>query len=163
MTRNIRGAQSVIRLLIHSSAFTKWQNTDWERRESMWGFGRKDLSSVKRVKPPADIPAFVEGLPKRRAQRVPDRIGRYYLPQAVLEATEAVMQRFGRENRECYVWWGGSFDSSGNGHIITAFCPETKTEYGCVQLDTSDLLSLHCKLRSLDQLLLVELHTHPPG
>ena len=40
---------------------------------------------------------------------VPERITTVHVPLAVLEATSRIMREFGRERRECYVWWGGSF------------------------------------------------------
>lgn len=100
---------------------------------------------------------------RRRRRPIPDRISRYYVPLAVLEATDQVMRRFGAEERECYVWWGGYFTPSGEGQVLTALWPEAATDFGCVHLNNRQLLQLHQQLRSLDQLLMVELHTHPPG
>ena len=100
---------------------------------------------------------------ERRRRSVPERVRRYYAPLSVLEATDRVMSRFGRERRECYVWWGGYFTESGEAQILTAIYPDTATDYGCVHLRTPELVALHEKLRALDQVLLVELHTHPPG
>jgi len=99
----------------------------------------------------------------RRRRAVPDQIRRYYVPLSVLEATDRVMRRFGQEKRECYVWWGGYFTSHGDGQVVTAFCPEAHTEFGRVHLGIRDLTALHSRLRALDQVLLAELHTHPPG
>lgn len=98
----------------------------------------------------------------RRRRPVPDRIERYYVPLPVLEATDRVMRRFGREKRECYVWWGGYFTASGDAQILTAICPELRTDYGRVHMETTELVALHEQLRTLDQVLLAELHTHPP-
>jgi hypothetical protein len=72
------------------------------------------------------------------------------------------MQRFGRERRECYVWWGGYFMDEG-AQICTALVPDVPTEFGCVHLDNATLATLHTRLRGLDQVLIAELHTHPPG
>lgn len=80
-----------------------------------------------------------------------------------MEATERVMQRFGREKRECYVWWGGYFTANGDAQVLTALCPEVPSMYGRVQLTSRELAVLHVKLRDIDQVLIVELHTHPPG
>ncbi len=99
----------------------------------------------------------------RRRQPVPAQIGRFYVPLAVLEATSRAMQRFGREERECYVWWGGYFTGAGDGQVVTALCPEVPTSFGRVHLGVRELGALHARLRELDQVLLVELHTHPPG
>lgn len=73
------------------------------------------------------------------------------------------MRRLGQEKRECYVWWGGYFTSHGDGQVVTALCPEVHTEFGRVHLGMRDLTALHSRLRALDQVLLAELHTHPPG
>lgn len=100
---------------------------------------------------------------RRRSRPIPDRIARYHVPKPVLDATGRVMRRFGHEERECYVWWGGSCDEHGHAQIVTAFCPEVPSTYGCVRLTTPQLLALQARLKSLDQVLLAELHTHPPG
>lgn len=81
----------------------------------------------------------------------------------MIEATDRVMRRYGREQRECYVWWTGYFTSGGYGQVLTAICPEVRSSYGRIHLGRRDLTALHSALRSLDQVLLVELHTHPPG
>lgn len=100
---------------------------------------------------------------RRRRDPIPDQRGRYYIPLSVLESTNRVMRRFAQEKRECYVWWGGYFKHNGDGQILTALHPEIKTSYGRVHLRTTDLVALHSQLRDLDQILLIELHTHPPG
>ncbi len=100
---------------------------------------------------------------RRRRFPVPERIGRYYVPLGVLEATSRAMQRFGREQRECYVWWGGYFTEAGDGQVVTALCPEVPTSYGRIYLGVREMSALHSQLRALDQVLLVELHSHPPG
>ncbi len=99
----------------------------------------------------------------RRQRPIPDRILRYYVPLSVLEATDRFMRRFGEEQRECYVWWGGYFTPEGEGQIVTALCPEILSDFGRIHLNNKDLGALHAQLRALDQILLVELHTHPPG
>jgi hypothetical protein len=73
------------------------------------------------------------------------------------------MWRFGREDRECYVWWGGYFTSDGDAQVLTAVYPEIPTTRGRVHLGLDALTMLHRELRVLDQVLLVELHSHPPG
>jgi len=99
----------------------------------------------------------------RRRRGIPDRIDRYYVPLAVLRATDRVMRQLGQEKRECYVWWGGYFTANGEGQIVTALWPDVETDFGCVHLKTPQLVALHERLREIDQVLLVELHTHPPG
>ncbi len=73
------------------------------------------------------------------------------------------MRRFGREGRECYVWWGGYYTADWDGQVVTALWPEIETDFGRIHLDNRELSVLHSRLRSLDQVLLAELHTHPPG
>lgn len=120
----------------------------------------------RRAGPPAD--QYLDHRPYqsppagRRRRAVPDRIARYYIPLAVLEATDRVMRRFGREGRECYVWWGGYFTADGDAQVLTAIYPEIATTFGRVHLGLDELTLLHGELRALDQVLLVELHTHPP-
>ena len=115
---------------------------------------------------PATYPSqrpFVAPAGRRRKQPVPERIGRFYVPLPVIEATSKIMQRFGQEHRECYVWWGGYFNNDGDGQVLTALCPEIETSYGHIHLGVRELGALHSQLRKLDQVLLVELHSHPPG
>lgn len=100
---------------------------------------------------------------QRRRRGVPNKPERFQIPFAVIEATARLMRRFGAERRECYVWWGGYFDSLGTGQVLTAILPETPTEYGRIHLDRRELRVLQETLRGLDQVLLFELHTHPPG
>jgi hypothetical protein len=98
----------------------------------------------------------------RRRRAIPDRIARYYLPLSVLNATNAVMRRCGAQRRECYVWWGGYFAGE-EAQVVTALWPDIPTEFGHVHLDTRQLGAMHQRLRDLDQVVLAELHTHPPG
>lgn len=100
---------------------------------------------------------------KRRQRPIPQRIGRYYVPLPVLEATNRFIHRFAKEERECYVWWGGYFTSDGEGQVLTALCLKIHSDFGRIHLDNKELTALHLQLRRLDQILLVELHTHPPG
>lgn len=47
--------------------------------------------------------------------------------------------------------------------MVTAFFPDIATDFGRVHLDAQQLATMHESLRELDQVLLAELHTHPPG
>ena len=76
------------------------------------------------------------------------------MPLAVLKETDTVMRRFGRENRECYVWWGGYY-AGGDGQVVTAIWPEVQTEYGRIHLANQQLGILGGQLRRLDQILLL--------
>ncbi|MBW3595885.1 MAG: hypothetical protein KY475_01265 [Planctomycetes bacterium] len=73
------------------------------------------------------------------------------------------MRAFGEEQRECYVWWGGYFTASGDAQVLTAYCPDIATDYGRIHLRLGDLHAIHGALRERDQVLIAELHTHPPG
>ncbi len=99
----------------------------------------------------------------RRRRPMPDRIRHYDIPLPVLEATDQVMRRFGRENRECYVWWGGYFTSDAEAQVLSVLYPRDRTSFGRVHLKLPTLEKMHRVLRSRDQILLIELHTHPPG
>jgi hypothetical protein len=99
----------------------------------------------------------------RRLRPIPDIIQHYYVPLAVLKATSQVMRRYGQEQRECYVWWGGYFSTDHTAQVVTVLYPAVDTDFGRVHLRLKELLVLHAALRDLDQVLLAELHTHPPG
>ncbi|RXG87360.1 hypothetical protein EAS62_36075 [Bradyrhizobium zhanjiangense] len=77
-----------------------------------------------------------------------------------MQATDAFMR--GHEV-ERYVWWGGYFGADGDAQVVTALGAETRTSYGKVHLTAPQLQALQSKLRALDQVLIAELHTHPPG
>lgn len=99
----------------------------------------------------------------RRRQPVPHSIGRIVLPATVLAETDRVMQRFGEQHRECYVWWGGYFLANGTARIVSALYPEVFTHFGRIHLRRRELSALHERLCTLDLVLVTELHTHPPG
>jgi len=99
----------------------------------------------------------------RRRTPVPDRIGRICVPLGVLECTSRIMRTFGNEQRGCYVWWGGYFCPSGDSQVLTAYCPDVPTDYGRIHLRRQHLHRLHAALRERDQVLITDLHTHPPG
>ena len=100
---------------------------------------------------------------RRRRFPIPIHPGHVYIPLSVMEATSRVMRRFGDERRECYAWWGGSFNAGGDAQVATMYCPNIHTEFGRIQLDRHDLAALQMELRARDQVLVAELHTHPPG
>lgn len=126
---------------------------------NFWTCGR---SSDKDTEPyPAAAPYEPSGRARRR-RSLPDQIGRIYVPLSVIKETDSVMRRFGRERRECYVWWGGYY-ADGDGQVISAIWPEVQTDFGRIHLTNQQLGILNAQLRKFDQVLLVELHTHPPG
>jgi hypothetical protein len=96
----------------------------------------------------------------RRQRPVPEQIGRIYIPLSVMQATDGFMRGYEVER---YVWWGGYFTQNGDAQVLTALGAETRTSYGNVHLTAQQLQVLQSKLRALDQVLIAELHTHPPG
>jgi len=118
--------------------------------------------------PPKSEPPYPSTAPFRtiagcRRIPVPERITTVHVPLAVLEATSRIMREFGRERRECYVWWGGSFAPPNGARVATAYCPKIATSFGRIELDTAAYARLHRELRDRDQVLIAELHSHPPG
>ena len=99
----------------------------------------------------------------RRIRPIPDVVNKIYVPLPVIDATDEVMKAFRHEQRECYVWWGGFFSSDGTAQVITALCPDLETDFGRIHLGLKDFATLHSRLRDLDQVLIAELHSHPPG
>ena len=126
---------------------------------SLWSDGR---SADKKVKPYPHTAPYRICETVRRRRPLPDSIGRIYVPLSVMRETSEVMRRFGQERRECYVWWGGYF-ANGDGQVVSAIWPEVATDFGRIHLNNQQLRVLNGRLRQLDQILLVELHTHPPG
>lgn len=99
----------------------------------------------------------------RRRRTIPDAIRRYYIPLSVLEATDRVMRQFGQENRECYAWWGGYFTGEEDAQVLSAIYPRVRTSFGRIHLNRPVLEEMQSVLRDWDQILVAELHTHPPG
>lgn len=122
----------------------------------------KHYPNSQRVHYPITAPYRALALGRRRVP-VPDRIGRISVPLAVMEATSRIMGAFGEKQRECYVWWGGYFMASGDAQVLTVYCPDIVTQSGRVHLRLGDFHTVHNALRERDQVLVVELHTHPPG
>jgi hypothetical protein len=122
------------------------------------------FSKQPRTTPDAypDIRPYNSPTGGRRKTPVPDRIERFYVPLAVLQATSHFMRRFAEQRRECYAWWGGYFTDR-EAQVVTALCPDIQTQFGHIRLGTKELMALHNELRRLDHALLVELHSHPPG
>ena len=77
-----------------------------------------------------------------------------------MQATDAFIRGYEVERS---VWWGGYFSTEGDAQVVTALGAETRTSYGKVHLTAPQLQALQSKLRALDQILIAELHTHPPG
>lgn len=100
--------------------------------------------------------------PFKRRSPIPGPLESFFIPVDVLEQTQQLMRSFGEEERECYVWWGG-YCSHGNGQVLSALYPDVATTHGSVRLDNSVLRRMQRELFDLDQLLLIELHSHPPG
>lgn len=98
----------------------------------------------------------------RRQQRIADGIRHVFVPLSVMRETSLIMGDFAAEQRECYVWWGGYCCPVGLAHVTTAYCPAIRTAYGEVHLHRQALHALHQALRKRDQILVAELHTHPP-
>lgn len=88
---------------------------------------------------------------------------RYYLPKNVIKDTDSIFKKFGKRNAEGYAWWAGYIINENEAQICTAIYPYVETQYGRVHLDRKLLSTMYKKLIELDQILLVELHTHPPG
>ena len=120
-------------------------------------YSREDSGSYPETVPYRGAPGG------RRRVPIPDQIGRVYVPLAVIEVTSRVMRRFGTENRECYMWWGGYYTLTGDAQVTSAVCPDIPTDFGRIQFGVQQFYSLHAELRSRDQVLIAELHTHPPG
>jgi hypothetical protein len=107
-----------------------------------------------------DIRPYVSKVAGRRQRPVPKQVGRIHVPLSVMQATDGFMRGYSVER---YVWWGGYFTLDGDAQIVTALSAETRTSYGNIHLSAAQLQGLQSKLRALDQVLIAELHTHPPG
>jgi hypothetical protein len=88
---------------------------------------------------------------------------KYYLPFSVLKSTNDVFKIYGNRRAEAYAWWAGYIVNGDMAQICTVLYPNIKTRYGHIHLDRQVLGFMHRRLIDLDQILLVELHTHPPG
>jgi len=111
---------------------------------------------------PTAVPYFSSKIGRRK--HIPKMMPRrYFLPFSILKATNDVFNIFGERRVEGYAWWTGYIVNNDTAQICTALYPNMETQYGHVHLDRQALSVMHRKLIELDQILLVELHTHPPG
>ena len=102
--------------------------------------------------------------PGSRRKRVPSKnIERYYIPLSVVEATNKLFRKFGALNTEGYAWWAGYINCDDEAQVCTALYPNVTTLPGYVYLDRAMISAMNRRLIESDQILLVELHTHPPG
>jgi hypothetical protein len=99
-----------------------------------------------------------------RRKRIPSNpIQRYFIPLSLMEATDKVFRKFMARNTEGYAWWTGYLNLDLEAQVCGVLYPEAKTQYGRVYLNRKMMSAMHRKLIELDQILLAELHTHPPG
>lgn len=111
---------------------------------------------------PSSTPYMKKGL-ERRKKVIYQPIHKYYIPLKIIQATDVYMRNHRRFNAECFVFWGGYLINANEAQIVTLYYPKSISSYGRVYLSTKDITLLNQALRERDQLLLVELHTHPPG
>jgi hypothetical protein len=121
---------------------------------------RKFFKPEPQPKPYPESRPYTSSPGVRRRRAIPNPIRRCYVPLAVMEATDRFMCG---PKVERYVWWGGYFTKDGEAQVATAICADSPTRYGTIHLTAAQLQVMQSKLRSLDQVLIAELHTHPPG
>lgn len=99
-----------------------------------------------------------------RRKFIPDNSPqKYYLPFSVLKSTNDVFKTYANHRAEAYAWWAGYIANGNMAQICTVLYPNVKTRYGHIHLNRQILGSMHRRLIDFDQILLAELHTHPPG
>jgi hypothetical protein len=99
-----------------------------------------------------------------RRKRIPSSpIQSYFIPLSLMEGTDKIFRKWASRTAEGYAWWTGHLNSKAEAQICSVLYPEVKTYYGRIHLDRRMMSAMHRKLIELDQILLAELHTHPPG
>jgi len=111
---------------------------------------------------PSVSPYRKEGT-ERRKHVITQSIYRYYIPLNIMKATDSYMSSHRKHETECFLFWGGYLLGRSEAQIVTLYYPKVITNYGRVYLSNKDITLLNQSLREHDQLLLIELHTHPYG
>lgn len=125
----------------------------WLKRKKKIQHGNNYPDSIPYVSPKGE-----------RRKFIPDKsIKKYYLPFSVLKSTNDVFKTYAKRKAEAYAWWAGYIFNGDTAQICTVLYPNIKTSHGHIHLDRNILGSMHRRLIDLDQILLIELHTHPPG
>lgn len=104
-----------------------------------------------------------EGSARRRARPHPGRFSRFFVPRSVIDASDEIFREHRDEERECFLIWGGYPDGLGGATIASVIHPAVRSHYGRVALDRRTVHRVMECLRQRDQVLVAELHTHPPG
>lgn len=125
-------------------------------RNGAWGKNKKGEFYPKTK--PYKISSIV-----RRKHLITTPIRRYYVPLNILEISNKYICEHRRRKEECFIFWGGYLVDNCDAQIITVYYPKAIVSYGRIHLNTRDITLLNLALRKNDQLLLVELHSHPPG
>jgi len=100
---------------------------------------------------------------QRRKKIIRQPIDKYYIPLKIMQLTDLYMSKHRKISTECFIFWGGYLINAHEAQIVSVYYPKAINSYGRVYLSTKDITLLNQALRKRDQLLLIELHTHPPG
>lgn len=103
------------------------------------------------------------GAVRRRTRPHPGSFSRIFLPRSVFDASDVIFREHREEERECFLIWGGYPDGLGGAVVASVIHPVVNSLYGRVALERKEVHRIMECLRKKDQILIVELHTHPPG
>jgi proteasome lid subunit RPN8/RPN11 len=90
-------------------------------------------------------------------------LARFYISSTVLERTRECFEKWGEYSLEFIVLWGGYRTSEGDYIVTTCYIPEQHSSPILSRVTEKAMGDLLAKLYSMGQILIAQLHTHPPG
>lgn len=88
---------------------------------------------------------------------------RFYISSAVLEHTKKCFEKWGKRSLECIILWGG-YKTLERDHIVTTcYIPEQYRSPTLSRVKEKAMEEFLAKLYSTRQVLVAQVHTHPPG
>src|SRR5918998_429010 len=96
----------------------------------------------------------------RRAMPYPGIGAQMFVPQEIWEQSVEVMRSYGVDQSEALMFWGGII-SGGQLQVTGLYMPNHSPQGGRVQLPDADARWLVRSLRTRDEKLLAQVHSHP--
>ena len=97
----------------------------------------------------------------RRKITYPGPGAQFYIPKAIWEQTLVTIRRYGLNNSEGFVFWGGGIGASGEAYITTVYLPNHPPQGSRAHPAPNAMRQLVRSLHSADQKLLAQVHSHP--
>ena len=87
----------------------------------------------------------------------------FYISSTVLEHTKRCFEKWGKRSLECIILWGGYKTSGGDYIVTTCYILEQYRSPILSRVKKKAMEELLAKLHLAGQVLIAQVHTHPPG